>query len=367
MGKTLKPGVLKEDALIGGMSQTMQIIKETDTSMKNLHSFEELYDLVVRVLSRHGLSQEHTAVVAEAIVCGEQDGCHSHGLYRTLSCIEAMQRGRVDPQAQPEIHDHAPGIVRVDAKQGFSLLSFQQGLPVLQQKAREQGLAAMVINHCFHFSALWFELEKLCELGLVGLAMNPSHSWVAPAGGGNPVLGTNPIAFGWPRPSSSPYIFDFSTSAIARGDIELHRRNNEPLPAGVAIDQDGHPTLDPMAAINGAMLTFGGHKGSALSTMIELLAGPLIGDLTSMESLEFDQGAKVTPYHGELILAFDPNTFLGGAVDEHLLRAEVLFDAIGANGARLPSQRRYEQRKKSQAEGIAVDPKLYADIQALLN
>lgn len=328
-------------------------------------SFEELYELTLGILVRHGLSEDHGAIVAQAIVSGERDGCHSHGLYRILSCVEAMQRGQVDGRAQPEIHDHAPGIVRVDAKRGFSLLAFMRGLPMLQQKAREQGLAAMMINHCYHFSALWFELEQLTELGLVGLAMNPSHGWVAPVGGTRPVLGTNPIAFGWPRPSSPPYIFDFSTSAIARGEIELSRRRGDPLPEGVAIDHEGRATRDPVAAAAGAMLTFGGHKGSALSTMIELLAGPLIGDLTSMESLAFDQGAQVTPYHGELILAFDPEVFLGGALHEHWSRAEGLFNSIAGQGARLPSERRYREREESQRHGILVDSKLYEDILAL--
>ncbi|MBV6273870.1 Ldh family oxidoreductase [Alcaligenaceae bacterium CGII-47] len=295
---------------------------------KPFHTFEDLYRLVSDVLRRHGLSDDQGAIIAQAIVSGERDGCDAHGLYRTLSCVEAMQRGQVDGQAQPEVHDHAPGIVRVDAKRGFSLLAFERGLPMLEQKAHVQGIAVMMINHCYHFSALWFELEKLTERGLVGLAMNPSHSWVAPAGGTNPVFGTNPIAFGWPRPGSPPYIFDFASSAIARGEIELHRRRGERLPAGVAIDARGQATQDPVAAISGAMLTFGGHKGSALATMIELLAGPLIGDLTSAESLDFDQGAQVVPYHGELILALDPEVFLGPAKDAHWSRAEKLFDPV---------------------------------------
>src|SRR5690606_30931462 len=252
------------------------------------------------------------------------------------------REGKVVGDAEPEVHDQAPAIVRVDARGGYSLLAFEAGLPVLAAKAREQGLAAMAINRCVHFSALWPEIERLTDMGLVALACNPSHAWVAPAGGRVPLLGTNPIAFGWPRAGGPPFVFDFATSAVARGEIELHRRSGEPLPAGWGVDRNGQPCSDAAEVLDhGAMLTFGGHKGSALSAMIELIAGPLIGDLTSVESGAFDEGHNALPYHGELIIALDPQRFLGEQADQHLARAEALFEAIQGQGARLPSQRRY--------------------------
>ncbi|BCQ60034.1 hypothetical protein PBOI14_17840 [Pseudomonas sp. Boi14] len=128
------------------------------------------------------------------------------------------------------------------------------------------------------------------------------------------MFGTNPLAFAWPRPGGQPFVFDFATSAIARGDIELHARQGKPIPEHWAIDADGQPTTDAKAALQGAMQTFGGHKGSALAAMIELLAGALIGDLTSAESMAFDGGVGATPCHGELVLAFDPRVFLGRAM-----------------------------------------------------
>lgn len=111
-------------------------------------------------------------------------------------------------------------------------------------------------------------------------------------------------------------MFDFATSAIARGDIELHARQNKPIPADWALDLSGNPTTDAQAALKGAMQTFGGHKGS---------------------SLAFDAGASATPCHGELILAFDPKVFLGDAYATSLQQAEALFESITEQGARLPS------------------------------
>nr|WP_272214582.1 Ldh family oxidoreductase [Marinicella sp. W31]MDC2880206.1 Ldh family oxidoreductase [Marinicella sp. W31] len=295
-------------------------------------SSDEARALGEGLLLAAGYSGDHARTITDWVVRAQMDECHSHGLYRLISCCELIERGKVDPAATPVVEDRAPAIVRVDARHGVSLSAFEAGLPVLTEKARHCGIAALAINNCFHFSALWPEAETIAEKGLVAIATTVSHAWVAPAGGNKPVFGTNPFSFGWPRPGKHPFVFDFATSAIARGDIELHRRTGVPLPEGTAIDADGKPTTDPEVAVEGAMLTFGGHKGSALSAMIELLAGPLIGDLTSAESIAFDDGDKVVPRHGELIIAFDPASFLGQAATDNLKRGEALFTAIESQG-----------------------------------
>jgi LDH2 family malate/lactate/ureidoglycolate dehydrogenase len=101
--------------------------------------------------------------------------------------------------------------------------------------------------------------------------------------------------------------------------------------------------------------------------MVELMAGALIGDWTSRESLAFDDGAGVAPCHGELVLAFDPVALGGGDTVAQNARAEQLLHSITDQGARLPSQRRFAARARSQAEGIAVPAALYADILQLVS
>jgi delta1-piperideine-2-carboxylate reductase len=330
-------------------------------------TLDEVHDLAVEVMTANGLSQTHAHANAAVMRDCQRDECHSHGLYRLFMCVKTLRAGKVVTDAVPEVFDHAPGIVRVDAKRGFSLLALDAGLPMLIEKTRTSGIAALAIQNCFHFSALWPEVERLAGEGLAALAMNPSHSWVAPAGGKVPLFGTNPIAFSWPRADGHPFTFDFATSAMARGDIELHRRAGKPLPPGTAIDADGNPTTDPEAALSGAMLPFGGHKGSALSLMVELLAGPLIADLTSVESMKLDDGAEAAPLHGELLIAFDPQRFIGGDPAAHLARADALLDAITAQGARLPGERRHAARERTLAKGhVEIPRKLYEDIEALM-
>ncbi|MGW8281286.1 Ldh family oxidoreductase [Sphingomonas aurantiaca] len=322
--------------------------------------------LARRVLLGAGLSQAHAEAVAETMVAGERDGCASHGIYRLLVAANSIAKGVVAVDADPVVSEPAPALVRADGGGGFAQLAFERGRARLEEKARGYGIAALALTNVVHFAALWPEVEALAERGLVALAVTPSHAWVAPAGGTVPVFGTNPIAFGWPRPGDHPFVFDFATSAVARGEIELHRRAGRPVPDDWGYDAGGKSTTDAAAVLNGAMRTFGGHKGSALAAMVELLAGPLIGDMTSRESLDADAARGGSPIGGELIVAIDPAGFLGDAVADHLARAETMFAAIEGQGARLPSQRRYAARARSLAEGVVIPAALYRDIMALV-
>lgn len=331
-------------------------------------TMEALHTLVLTILRKAGVNTVQATALARVIVAAEGDACKSHGVYRVEGVLRTVKSGKVNALAEPIL---LPGtgsaIVKVDAQGGFANAAFDLGLPSLAERTRQLGLAALVINDCCHFSALWPEVEALTEQGLAAMVMCPSYATVAPSGGDKPVLGTNPFAFGWPRRQSDPYVFDFATSVAARGEIELLRRAGKPLPEGWAIDVDGQPTTDPEAALAGAMLTFGGHKGSAISTMIELLAAIMIGDMTSPEALDFMGTTNLAPVHGELIVAFDPERFSQGRAGNPFDRAELLFDAILGTGARLPSQRRLVARRKSRKDGIDLTAAEVDILDRLLN
>ncbi|GAB1583846.1 Ldh family oxidoreductase [Phyllobacterium phragmitis] len=335
-------------------------------SERTVLSVAELSARVKEIFVSAGCSERQAGAVARVIVAGERDGCKSHGIYRIEGCLRTIGAGKVVPDAVPAVISDESAIVRVHANGGFANAAFELGLPVLAERTRALGMAAMVVNNCTHFSALWPEVEAVAELGLAALAMCPSYATVAPTGGRKPLLGTNPMAFGWPRENDHPYVFDFATSMVARGEIELHRRAGKALPEGWALDQNGEPTTDPEAALAGAMLPFGGHKGSAISTMIELLAGAMIGDLMSPEALAFLGTTTLSPHHGELIIAFDPVRFSGQRRGNPFIQAESFFEAIAGQGARLPSQRRFRARSQSLAQGIALSAAEMAQLQRLL-
>jgi LDH2 family malate/lactate/ureidoglycolate dehydrogenase len=326
-----------------------------------------LEERVQAVLEAAGFGTVQAAALARVVAAAERDGSKSHGLYRLDGMLASARAGMVDPRAEPALlPEDGSAIVRVDAGFGFAAAALELGAPRLAERARALGIAALVVNDCAHLFALWPEVEALTGRGLAAIALCPSYSAVAPAGGTAPLLGTNPFAFGWPRVGGNPYVFDIATSVTARGEIELHRLAGKPLPEGWALDAAGRPTTDPEQALAGAMLPFGGHKGSAMGTMIELLGAVLIGDLTSRDCLDRIGTTTLAPIHGELLIAFAPEVFAGGRPGDPFARAETLFEAIAGQGARLPSQRRFTARARAEAEGIRLSAAEIAKLDRLL-
>lgn len=329
-------------------------------------SLDEVHALTRDTLVAAGLGKEHAQAIARSITRAEADECHSHGLYRLIGYVASARSGKAERHALPTLTKATPAVLRVDARRGFAPLAVETGVPALVAAAKEIGIAALAIHDCYHFSALWADIEPAVEAGLAAWCFTTGQCCVAPAGGTMPLLGTNPFAFGWPGPAGRPFIFDFATSAAARGEIELKRRAGETLPPGWAVGPDGAPTTDPAAALAGALLPFGGHKGSALSMMVELIAGPLIGDLTSRQSKAVENGDGGPPLGGELFIAIDPAVFGTGNLSSRLTEADALFALAKAQpGVRLPSERRYAARERSGENGVSVPAALFAELQAL--
>lgn len=331
-------------------------------------SLDNVFLMVHNILCKQGFSESHAGAIARSVTAAERDECPHHGLFRIPFYIHGIKSGQAFGDVVPTVIGLAPTVVRIDAHYGYSNLALEVGVDLLAERAKAFGMAALVVNHCHSLVALWPEVEALAEKNLIGFSFVSNAPYVAPAGGNMPLFGTNPMAFAWPRPGLNPYCFDMATSASARGEIQIRHRDGKSLPDGWAIGPDGKPTNDPAQALLGAQLPFGGFKGSALATMIELLAGPLIGDFLSYESSLYDTAKTGTCCGGQLLLALDPCKFtqpenLAG----QLAHGEQLFTRILAQpGARLPSDRRYEARRRTTRDGVMVLKSLYDDLQALL-
>ena len=316
-------------------------------------SIDTLRAQVYAAFAKSGVRPETARSVTDVIVAGERDNCKSHGIYRIEGCLRSVASGKANPTAVPVLKDSRKAIIEVDAAGGFSCPAYNTGRPTLIERAKELGMASLVIRDALHFSALWYEVEDLARTGLAVISMCPSYAFVAPAGGTTPLFGTNPFAFGYPRKGTHPYVFDFATSVAARGDMEMRRIAGEPIPEGWAIAPDGSPTTDAGEGLAGAMLPFGSHKGSAISSMIELMAGAMLGEFMSKEALDFAEGGPL-PRHGALIIAFDPARFAHSSGRDPVAEGEVLINAMTDQGARLPSERRYAARKTAHTHGVLL-------------
>lgn len=329
-------------------------------------TLDDVHKLATKVLIQYGCNADNARAVADVITAAERDGCHSHGLMRLAGYVAALKSGKVNGDAEPTVEQLTPAVVRVDGDGAFAPLALALGREALISSARTTGIAAMSLVNIHHFAALWTEVEPIAEAGLCALACVSYKPAVIPAGGTQPLYGTNPLAFGWPRKGNPPVIFDQASSVMAKGEVMLAAREGKTLPVGVGVDADGNPTTDPNEVLQGALLAFGGHKGSSIAMMIELLAGALIGESFSFEAEERDNNDGGPPRGGEFMLAIDPNLF--GDANGWADHAERFFERIESQaGTRLPSARRHINRKQNTISGISLSPKVHEQIQALLH
>ena len=327
-------------------------------------SLDQVYQLAYDCMKANGCNDDNAAALAETMTAAERDLCHAHGLFRLPGYAASLKSGKVDGDAVPSIRKVAPAVLQLDAKNGYAPLALKQAIEPLADCARENGIAAMALIRVHHFAALWMEIEALANMGLAAFAFTAYKPAVAPPGGSKPFFGTNPMAFGWPRSNQPPMVFDQASAAMARGEVMIAARDGKTLPPGVGINKSGEPTTDPKEVLEGAMLTFGGYKGASIALMIELLVGPLIGEHASFEAAINDNNDGGPPQGGELLIAIDPAKF-GHPVDP-FKHAERLFEELLSQpGTRLPAQRRYENREKTEKDGITVPQSLLDTIQSL--
>lgn len=327
-------------------------------------SVNEVYELAKSTLMKFGCDDENANAVADTIARAEADGCHSHGLMRLAGYVATLKSGKVDGKTRPTVKKLAPAIVQVNGHNGFAPYALQEGRPHLIEAAKTCGIAAMPLIGVHHFSALWAEVEPVAEAGLLAFACTSYKPAVIPAGGSKALYGTNPIAFGYPRKGKSPMVFDQASSVMAKGEVMVAAREGHTLPPGVGVDADGNATTDPNEVLKGALLAFGGHKGSSIAMMVELLAGGLIGESFSFEAAIRDNNDGGPPQGGEFMMAIDPT--LMGDPDGYAEHSEKLFDQITSqDGVRLPGDRRRQNRKNSAGHGIELSKLVFDKIQEL--
>lgn len=326
-------------------------------------SLDEVRALSTEVLIANGMSEANAMVIADVVTQAEADGTHSHGLFRVPGYVTSMRSGRMNGKAVPEVTEKSPGLVAVDSKNGFSPPAIIAGKPLAIEKAKSQGIAALGLRNNGNLNALWWEAEHFGDAGLICLTMSTSQSFVAPWGGNKALFGTDPIAFACPRAGKPPMVFDYATSASARGEIQVAAREGHSIPKGWALDKDGNDTTDPAAALEGVQLPFGGHKGNAIMIMVELLSAGLTGGnfcFEAQEQVDAFGGHDAGPSNaGQIFILIDPKGFHETFLD----RVETLFGKILAQeGTRIPGDRRYANRARSATDGIECQAALHQQI-----
>lgn len=318
-------------------------------------------NLLVRALTRNRTSADNAKGVARALIGAEADGLKGHGLSRAPMYAAQAKVRKIDGLAVPTVSHPRPGLIAVDAANGFAFPAIEAAERLLPDAARRQGVVAAAISRSSHAGAAGLPVERLAERGLVALMFVNTPGAMAPWGGSKPVVGTNPVAFACPLPGRAPLVIDLSLSKVARGNVAMAKQRGEKIPEGWALDEAGKPTTDPDAGLRGTMVPMGDAKGVALALIVELLAAGLTGSNYAAEASSYLDAQGPPPGTGQLIIVFDPGALGGGAIG----RFGALAAAIEAQpGARLPGTRRLQARAKAKAEGLTISDALMKEIEA---
>lgn len=318
---------------------------------------EELRSLSQAILVNRDLAEIDAHIVTDILLEAELRGRSTHGLVRLPRVAEHCASGARKPMLLPK---DSSGFALIDGQENLGYLVAHRSARLVVGKADRVGVGVVGSFNTGHCGMLGYYASMIADAGLVGLVMCDTGPRIVPWGGTEPVLGTNPIAAGFPAPQGQVLI-DLSSAAITNGEILMALKEEKELPAGRALDQDGNLTTDPIKASKGAVLPFGGHKGYSLAVMIQILSGVLVGASPIPQ-----QGQN----YGIFMLAIDPTIFL----DRDLFQAGVGELLQGIKSARrakevaeilVPGERGFREREMRLIGGIDLNNDLLDELNRL--
>jgi L-2-hydroxycarboxylate dehydrogenase (NAD+) len=255
----------------------------TDVDTK-IFPIEALREFSTRVFLHFGVPRNDATQAAEVLARADLRGIDSHGAARLHSYFDMLTLGRINPKPVIKVLRSTASTATIDGDNGLGLVVGPHANRFAMDMAERSGSGWVGVQNTNHYGIAGYYVLKALERDLIGWAMTNSTKLVAPLWGAERMLGTNPIAIGFPGKEEPPIVIDMATSAAAYGKIEVARRRAEPIPEGWAIDSEGRATSNPNDMIaGGALLPLGsdrergGHKGYGLAIMVDVLCGVLSG------------------------------------------------------------------------------------------
>ena len=235
---------------------------------------DEARSLAERVLVALDHSAEYARIIADHLIDCELRGLQYGGLPRLISIVERLQRTG-SPKAPVTIAHETPVSARLNGNDNLGYVVARKATEIAIEKCRASGIAMVGGDDTWYTGMLSYFAEMAAAEGMVTMIASNATPWVAPHGATEGRFGTNPVCFGFPS-TGDPIIWDIGTSSIMHAEVVLAKRMGQTLEEGIAFDAEGRPTTDPDAALGGAFTPWGGHKGSGLGHVVQLL-GVLAG------------------------------------------------------------------------------------------
>ena len=325
----------------------------------------KLVELVAAIMSGGGCDAHEATMVARRLVDSNLVGHDSHGVIRVGKYLEWMRNGWLRPNQSPSIVFESDTVAIIDGNRGFGQVVGEFAGKTGTAKAARTGIAMVGLRNCGHLGRVGDWAELAAAEGQVSLHfLNTSGAQrVAPFGGSDRRLSTNPITVGVPVAGGDPVILDVTTSMVAEGKLFVASNKGEQVPAGWIIDRQGKPTTDPKDFYDGgALLTVGAHKGSGLSIIVDLLAGAISTGKSSDPDDTVLRNNMLSIYIAPA--AYDSEGTVSQEVARFVEWVKASPPAVAGQPVLLPGEVERTTRSQRSIQGIVIDDQTLKDLMA---
>jgi L-2-hydroxycarboxylate dehydrogenase (NAD+) len=312
-----------------------------------------------------GLPAADAATVAGAMLDADLSGSDAHGVFRLPGYVRNLQRGNVNPRANLRVLERSPATALLDGDNGMGHLVMTHAAKLAVEIARAAGVAWVGVRRSNHAGAGSTYACIPLEAGMIGMYSAVSGSnFMAPWGGAEPLLGTNPIAVAIPAGAEAPVVLDIATSVASNGAIRSYAAEGRPMPEGWVISrEDGSPITDGRRLAEGMFVPIGTYKGSGLAIVLGLLGGPLNRAAFGRDVKDVNAEQVRETNTGQFVIALDVKRFVApevfaSEVNRHLRDLTASKKLPGVDAIRIPGQGRLERRTDRQKNGVPLAPSL---------
>lgn len=315
--------------------------------------FYEKKQKIISKLVDCGVQLNQAKIVADVMVTADVYGVTTHGANVLPSYIEKIRHGGINLQPVITVVKEGVSFAVVDADNSFGFVSADWCMDLAVEKAKNCG-----IFHVFSFNnntvgpAFYYPL-KAAKQGMIGILFSNSPAQMAPVGGKQKMLGTNPFAAVIPIPGQDPIIIDMATSAVAKSKFREYKLAGKELPDGWALNKDGNPTNNPDEGIQGLVVPMAGFKGYGLAMLIDICAGVLSGAAFLDDVGRFYTEDNTAMNIGFCCAAFNPQLILGDNYEptiQNYVKKLRQSEKIGENEIVLPGDDRIRCMKNNEKE-----------------
>ncbi len=319
-----------------------------------------------------GMCSEDAAIAAENLVRADLRGIETHGVNRLAGYVRSLKAGRLNPRPNLSIVHESPATVLADADRGLGIVASARVMEICLDRATAAGACVAAVTNSSHNGAASLHAMRALDRDMIGLSMTGGGIRVAPAGGAEAMLGTNPIAAAIPTLEEPPFVMDIATSVVAGGKLETAVMKGISIPLGWALDPEGRPTTDAEAGNRGPLLPLGSdllhssHKGYALGLLVDLLCNVLAGLPGSPDRKRAGTRAGM----GHCFIAFRIDRFrppeeFRREVDRNLRLLRAARRQEGIERIYTPGEIEHEKEQEGLRLGVPIYHKVVDDLQAL--